>query len=86
VAEDGSHTNNMMWSLPLNKDSEDQEFKRVLTTPYGAEITGVQWYENLNNCAYLIASVQHPYDGKDELAKELAATGYEVYDHFVHRE
>jgi uncharacterized protein len=73
----------MMWSMPLNKDSKDQEFKRVLTTPYGAEITGVQWYGNLNNCAYLIASVQHPYEDKDELAKELAATGYEGYTGYI---
>ena len=39
--------------------------KRVQTTPFGAETTSAYWYEDINQCAYWMSVVQHPYGESD---------------------
>ena len=50
--------------------------RRIQTTPYGSESTSAYWYENINNCAYWISVIQHPYGESDQnRIKELPSTG-----------
>lgn len=34
---------------------------RIMTTPYGAEVTSPYWIPNLDGFGYLLTVVQHPY-------------------------
>ena len=51
----------MMWSYnPANG-----ELQRLLTSPYGSEITSSEIY-HINNCTIVEAVIQHPYDESDQ--------------------
>jgi uncharacterized protein len=39
---------------------------RMLSTPYGSETTSPYFYPNINDFAYIMAVVQHPYGESDE--------------------
>ena len=55
---------------------QTKALRRIQTTPYGSESTSAYWYENVNNCAYWISVVQHPYGESDQSRiKELPSTG-----------
>lgn len=59
IGEDCSqHVTCMIWAY--NVDSKT--LIRVGTVPIGAEATGLEAYDNLNNFTYLTASFQHPGD------------------------
>lgn len=64
IAEDtdGGHQNDVIWSMNLDSGA----LTRILSTPYGAEATSVDWYPNVGGHAYLMAVVQHPYGESDE--------------------
>ncbi|WP_394841904.1 DUF839 domain-containing protein [Pendulispora brunnea] len=73
IGEDtGRHQNDALWAyhVPSGK------LTRVLTTPYGSEVTSPYWVPKLGNHGYLITSVQHPYGESDSShAKDTEATG-----------
>jgi hypothetical protein len=56
------HQNDVVWAFNLTT----RELTRILSTPYGAETTGVYFYPNLGGHAYVKAQVQHPYGESDE--------------------
>ena len=59
VGEDGSgHLNNYMWAYNV----DTQLLSKVLATPAGAEVTGLQAVDNLNNFAYIMSGFQHAGD------------------------
>lgn len=56
------HQNDVAWAMDLTSGA----LTRILTSPYGSELTSVDWYPNVNGHAYLIAVVQHPYGESDQ--------------------
>jgi len=67
IAEDGDHSNNMMWTL----DIESGDLTRILTVPEGAEATSPYFFD-LGGYRYLMGVAQHPESTGD---KE-SVTGY----------
>ena len=59
VGEDGSgHLNNYVWAYNV----DTQQLSKLLSTPAGAECTGLQAVDNLNGFAYLMTAFQHVGD------------------------
>ncbi len=59
VGEDGSgHLNNYIWAYNV----DTQQLTMLLSTPAGAECTGLQAVDNLNGFAYLMTAFQHAGD------------------------
>lgn len=76
IGEDtDNHQNDFLWAW----DPSTGELRRVGTTPYGSELTGVGLSRNLTGeYAYLTAVIQHPYGETDQDKLELAgSTGQE---------
>jgi hypothetical protein len=67
IAEDGDHSNNMMWTLDLERG----DFTRILTVPEGAEPTSPYFF-SVGGFTYLMGVVQHPESTDDEES----VTGY----------
>ena len=62
IAEDTEgHQNDAIWA----RDMATGVLTRILSTPYGAEATSVDWYPDVNGHAYLMAVVQHPFGETD---------------------
>ena len=63
IGEDSGveHQNDAVWAFNV----VSHELTRILTTPYGAETTGVYYYPNLNGHAYIKVQVQHPFGESD---------------------
>ena len=59
IGEDsGMHVNNFLWAY--NVDSG--QLSRVLSTPAGAESTGLHAVDHVNGFAYIMSNFQHPGD------------------------
>jgi len=59
IGEDsGRHVNNYVWAYNVDSSS----MARILSTPAGAEATGLQSVDNLNGFAYVMSNFQHPGD------------------------
>ncbi len=59
VGEDsGMHVNNFLWAYNV----DDKTCERVLSTPSGAESTGLQSVDNVNGWTYIMSNFQHPGD------------------------
>eukprot|EP01023_Acetabularia_acetabulum_P065554 TRINITY_DN869_c1_g1_i5.p1 TRINITY_DN869_c1_g1~~TRINITY_DN869_c1_g1_i5.p1 ORF type:complete len:693 (-),score=160.75 TRINITY_DN869_c1_g1_i5:162-2240(-) len=74
IAEDtNKHQNDILWYYDLQEDT----MTRILSGPYGCEITGTYFYPNLNGFSYMTAVIQHPY-GESDSSKALdeGAFGY----------
>ena len=56
------HQNDAVWAMNLGSGA----LTRIMTTPYGAEATSVDWYPDVGGHGYLVAVVQHPYGDSDE--------------------
>jgi secreted PhoX family phosphatase len=57
IGEDSElHANNTLWAYNVSNGT----LSRLATMPAGAEVTGLQFVENVNGHAYLMANVQHP--------------------------
>jgi uncharacterized protein len=63
IGEDSGaeHQNDAVWAFNV----VSRELTRIVTTPYGAETTGVYYYPNLNGHAYIKVQVQHPFGESD---------------------
>lgn len=63
IAEDTDHhQNDVAWAYDLAKGG----LTRIFSTPYGSEVTSLDWYPDVMGHAYLMAVVQHPYGESDE--------------------
>jgi secreted PhoX family phosphatase len=59
IGEDsGMHVNNYVWAYNV----DTQKLSRVLSTPAGAEATGLTAVDNLNGFSYVMSNIQHPGD------------------------
>jgi len=57
IGEDsGRHVNNYVWAYNVDSGS----LSRILSTPAGAEATGLQAVDNLHGFAYVMSNFQHP--------------------------
>lgn len=59
IGEDsGMHVNNFVWAYNV----DTKKLSRVLSTPAGAEATGLTAVDNLNGFSYVMSNIQHPGD------------------------
>ncbi len=59
IGEDsGNHVNNYLWAYHV----DTKKLARILSTPMGAESTGLQVVDNMNGFAYIMANYQHAGD------------------------
>lgn len=59
IGEDsGNHVNNFLWAYNV----DTQQLSRVLSTPSGAESTGLQGVDDINGWMYVMSNFQHPGD------------------------
>jgi secreted PhoX family phosphatase len=59
IGEDsGMHVNNFVWAYNV----DTHQLSRVLSTPAGAEATGLTAVDNLNGFSYIMSNIQHPGD------------------------
>jgi len=71
IGEDsGLHVNNFLWAY--NVDSKT--LTRVLSTPAGAESTGLHAVDDINGYAYVMSNFQHPGDWDAALHGKVQAT------------
>lgn len=56
------HQNDVAWAV----DTKTNAMTRFISTPYGSELTSLDWYPDVNGHGYLMAVVQHPYGESDE--------------------
>lgn len=59
---DDGHQNDMTWAYNI----ETKKLTRIMTTPYGAEVTSLYYHPNINNFSYILNVVQHPYGESDQ--------------------
>ncbi|MDG1376319.1 MAG: hypothetical protein P8P56_04710 [Yoonia sp.] len=64
IGEDtgAGHQNDAAWAM----DTQTGALTLIMTTPYGSELTSLDWYEDVNGHGYLMAVVQHPYGESDQ--------------------
>jgi uncharacterized protein len=68
IGEDsGMHVNNFLWAYNV----DTQVMSRVMSTPAGAESTGLHAVDDINGWTYIMSNFQH---AGDEMPKEVAAT------------
>jgi len=76
IGEDsGNHTNNFLWAYNVDTKSLD----RILSTPAGAESTGLHAVDSVNGWTYIMSNFQHPGDSS-KLSAELKAKVLENYN------
>jgi len=68
IGEDsGTHVNNFVWAYNV----DTKKLSRILSTPAGAESTGLQVVENMNGFAYIMSNAQHQGDFIKTMDKDL---------------
>jgi len=68
IGEDsGTHVNNYVWAYNI----DTKKLSRILSTPAGAESTGLQVVENMNGFAYIMSNAQHQGDFIKTMDKDL---------------
>ncbi|CAM3967772.1 PhoX family protein [Bordetella tumulicola] len=61
IGEDsGNHVNNFLWAYNV----DTKELTRILSTPAGAESTGLHAVDEVNGWTYIMSNFQHPGDWK----------------------
>ncbi|WP_296403505.1 alkaline phosphatase PhoX [Psychrobacter sp.] len=66
IGEDsGTHVNNFLWAYNV----DTHELARILSTPAGAESTGLHAVDEVNGFTYIMSNFQHPGEGIAENAK-----------------
>ncbi|CAB1208576.1 PhoX family protein [Acinetobacter bouvetii] len=72
IGEDsGNHLNNYLWAYNVDTGTLD----RILSTPAGAESTGLHAVDEVNGWTYIMSNFQHPGDEWNRFYKIDAATG-----------
>ena len=60
IAEDTDHhDSNVLWAADLA--TEPPTLTRLMTTPLGAELAGINWFPDVGGWGYLTVNVQNPY-------------------------
>lgn len=60
IGEDsGTHVNNFLWAYNV----DTHELSRILSTPAGAESTGLHAIDEVNGFTYIMSNFQHPGEG-----------------------
>ncbi len=80
IGEDTSegHQNDALWAY----DTDRRSLTRILSTPYGSEVTSPYFYPDIGGFGYLISVVQHPFGESDQdkldpgSGEDRAYTGY----------
>lgn len=79
IGEDtgAGHQNDMVWAYNL----KTKALTRIQTAPYGSENTGIYFYPNINGWAYVMSTIQHPYEDshQEKLRNIKDAAGYTGY-------
>lgn len=71
IGEDsGMHVNNFLWAYNV----DTKQLARVLSTPAGAESTGLQGVDDANGWTYILSNFQHPGDWESPLHDKVKAT------------
>jgi hypothetical protein len=71
IGEDsGNHFNNFLWAYNV----DNKNLVRIATTRAGAEWTGLQAVENMNDFAYIMSNIQHPGAAEDLSGYKAALT------------
>lgn len=77
IGEDsGMHLNNFLWAY----NTKTKTMARLLSTPAGAESTGLHAIDEINGFTYIMSNFQHP---GDELEKYESALGTATYTELV---
>jgi secreted PhoX family phosphatase len=64
IGEDsGMHVNNFLWAYNV----DTQTLSRVMSTPAGAESTGLHAVDKINGWTYIMSNFQHPGDWESPL-------------------
>ena len=72
IGEDsGNHLNNFLWAYNV----ETKTLDRILSTPAGAESTGLHAVDEVNGWTYIMSNFQHPGDEWNRFYKIDAVTG-----------
>ena len=72
IGEDsGNHLNNFLWAYNVDTSTLD----RILSTPAGAESTGLHAVDEVNGWTYIMSNFQHPGDEWNRFYKIDATTG-----------
>ncbi len=71
IGEDsGLHVNNFLWAYNV----DTKVLTRILSTPSGAESTGLHAVDDINGFAYVMSNFQHPGDWEAALHGKVQAT------------
>jgi len=71
VGEDSStHVNNFLWAYNV----DTKALTRILSTPSGAESTGLHAVDDINGFAYIMSNFQHPGDWDSGLHSKVQTT------------
>jgi hypothetical protein len=71
IGEDsGLHVNNFLWAYNV----DTKTLTRILSTPAGAESTGLHAVDEINGFAYIMSNFQHPGDWEAALHGKVQAT------------
>ena len=71
IGEDsGLHVNNFLWAYNV----DTKQLARILSTPSGAESTGLQSVDEINGWTYIMSNFQHPGDWETPLHDKVKAT------------
>jgi secreted PhoX family phosphatase len=71
VGEDsGTHVNNFLWAYNV----DTKALNRILSTPSGAESTGLHAVDDINGFAYIMSNFQHAGDWEAALHGKVQAT------------
>ncbi|MFP8967311.1 PhoX family protein [Pokkaliibacter sp. CJK22405] len=71
IGEDsGNHVNNFLWAYNV----DTKELTRILSTPSGAESTGLHAVDEINGWTYIMSNCQHPGDWESPLHDKVKDT------------
>lgn len=71
IGEDsGRHVNNFLWAYNV----DTKVLSRILSTPSGAESTGLHAVDTINGWTYIMSNFQHPGDWETPLHDKVKAT------------
>lgn len=80
IGEDsGTHVNNFLWAFNV----DTKQLSRLLSTPSGAESTGLHAVDDVNGFTYIMSNFQHAGDWelkKDEAGKVVGGLHIKVYE------
>ena len=78
IGEDsGNHPNNFLWAY--NVDTKEAPI-RLLSTPFGAESTGLHAVDSINGWTYIMSNFQHAGDAKDPTGGDLKSATLQNYN------